>query len=76
MQLHVETGVERQQPRLVEFDPCLEERAILARNNHADIDELLALDARDDADYRIVIGRLIAHGSPPAQMRAALAAGA
>ena len=56
----VERRMQREQTRFVELDARFEERFVLARDDHADVDEFLALDARHDADHRVVIGRVIA----------------
>src|SRR3546814_9865226 len=59
--------------RRVEFDARFEQARRLARHDHADVDELLALDPRYRADHRVVIdGR--GHGSPPRRMHRAGAA--
>ena len=42
--LEIDRRVERQQPPLVELDSCDEQIELRARNDHADIDEFLALD--------------------------------
>ena len=68
-------GSSAQQPRLVELDARLEEVACRARQDHADVDQLAALDARHDADDRVVVGVLSGHGWPPRRTRAARSAG-
>ena len=72
--VEVERRVERRDARRVELDARLEEVARRARHDHADVDELLALDARHDADHRVVIRARIAHAAPPRRRRAAPAA--
>src|SRR3546814_14620637 len=71
--VEVDVRVERAHARRVEFDARFEQARRLARHDHADVDELLALDPRYRADHRVVIdGR--GHGSPPRRMRPARAA--
>ena len=53
-----------------------EQVILLARHDHADVDEFRALHARHDADHRVVIDRVRGHESPPRRMRAALRGGA
>ena len=49
----------------VEIDPRIEEITYRARDDDARIDELLAIHARHDAHYGVVIRAVILHGSPP-----------
>src|SRR5688572_23502575 len=69
--LEVERGVERHEPPLVDLDPGEQKVTLRARDNHADVDELRALDLRHDANYRVVIRDEIAHVSPPQETHAA-----
>src|SRR5688572_27361521 len=69
--LEIDRRVERQQPPLVELDPCDEQIDLRARNDYADVDEFLALDLGHDADDCIVIREMIVHAAPPRERRAA-----
>ena len=60
--VEVHGRIEHAHARLVELDARLEEILLLAPHDDAGIDELLALDARHDADHRIVIRALSVHG--------------
>src|SRR5687767_14834270 len=73
--LEIDGRVERQQPPLVELDSCDEQIELLARNDHAGIDEFLALDLGYDADDCIVIREMIVHAAPPRGMPAVPRAG-
>src|SRR3546814_21046462 len=53
--VEVDVRVERAHARRVEFDARFEQARRLARHDHADVDELLALDPRYRADHRVVI---------------------
>src|SRR5262249_14160935 len=63
---HVEIDVrsEGTQPRLVDLDASGEILQRRARHDHADVDELLALDPRDQANDGVVIRAGSAHASP------------
>ena len=58
-------GIERQQARLIGLDAGPEKLQIRARENHADVDHLATLDARHDADDRVVVGEFSGHARPP-----------
>src|SRR5271168_3215148 len=45
---------EGSQPGLVDVDPGLEQTLLQAEDDHADIEELLPLDARDHAQHGVV----------------------
>ena len=57
--------IERAQARLVDREARGEEALGVRRDDRADVDELAALDARHDADDRVVIRAAIGHGRPP-----------
>src|SRR6185295_18762447 len=70
--LEVDGGIERDEPPLVELDLRDQQIELRARDNHARVHELGALDLRYDAHYRVVIRDEIAHGSPPRETLAAI----
>ena len=77
--VQVDLRVEREQPRFVELDARLEELRCRARQDDADVDELLALHARHHADHRVVVvARRVrrVHGSPPRRSAGAAPAAA
>ena len=57
--------VEGEDARGVELDAGGERLGRVARHDHADVDELAALDARHDADDRVVIRERGGHERPP-----------
>ena len=61
----VGAGIERQDAGRVELDPRLERIGGVAGDDHADVDELAALDARHHPDDGVVIGVHRGHGRPP-----------
>src|SRR6185503_14010555 len=70
--LEVDGGIERDEPLLVELDLRDQQIELRARDDHARVHELGALDLRYDAHYRVVIRDEIAHGSPPRETLAAI----
>src|SRR5690348_1098313 len=66
--VEIERRVERTGALLVELDACFEEVLLLAPDDDARVDELRSLDARYDADHRVVIRARSVHGRPPRRM--------
>src|SRR5690606_41230301 len=70
----IDAGVEREEPGFVELDQRIQIIEARARQDHAGVDELGALDLRHDADHRVVISMRV-HGWPLRRKRAAREAG-
>src|SRR5579862_660326 len=63
--VHIERRVEGAQAGFVDFNCRLEELELRAPQDHPHVDELLTLDARDNAYHRVVIGTRRGHGWLP-----------
>ena len=72
----IDMRIERLDARCIEFDLRAEKIFLLARDDHADVDEFLAFDTRHDTHDGVVIGALIWQAAPPRQTGAAFLAAA
>src|SRR5262249_34817817 len=67
-QIQVQIRPEQAELILIEPHPALQESTLQAVHHYTDVEKLPTFGAWDQAESRIVIGVLFAHGRPPRQI--------